>query len=267
VTRYRRLPLLLVPLSDCGPISFSDRTGRSPEDQGSLLPRLKRLKAGASCSDAGDSSRRQQTVESVRPRKYPTVQRNKYAQLHLQYLRHSVLDDAVVDLVKEFGGISAIAVSHPHFYASMVEWSHVFDAPIYLHAADKNWVMRSDPAIEFWDGSTKALQNGMTLIRCGGHFDGGTVLHWPEGAEGKGAILSGDILQVVEDRRWVSFMYSYPNFIPLPASKVEQIVKAVEPFDFDRIYGAWWGKIVLSDAKNAVLLSAERYVRAISDPD
>jgi hypothetical protein len=51
--------------------------------------------------------------------------------------------------------------------------------------------------------------------------------------------------------------------IPLPASAVNQIVKAVEPFEFDRIYGAWWGKIVLQDAKNAVSRSAARYVRAI----
>ncbi len=162
------------------------------------------------------------------------------------------------------GGISAIAISHPHFYASVVEWSRVFDAPIYLHAADKQWVMRPDSAIEFWDGETKLLKNGMTLIRCGGgHFEGGIVLHWPEGAAGKGAILSGDILQVVEDRRWVSFMYSYPNYIPLSATAVERIVKAVEPFTFDRIYGAWWGKVVQQDAKNAVRRSAERYVRAI----
>ena len=75
--------------------------------------------------------------------------------------------------------------------------------------------------------------------------------------------MSSDILQVVEDRRWVSFMYSYPNYIPLPAPAVGRIVKAIEPFEFDRIYGAWWGKIVQQDAKNAVSRSAARYVRAI----
>ena len=106
-----------------------------------------------------------------------------------------LLDEAVIDLVKGIGGISAIAVSHPHFYTSMVEWSHTFDAPIYLHAADKQWVMCPDPAIEFWEGESKSLKNSLTLIRCGGHFAGGTVLHWPEGVEGRGAILNGDILQ------------------------------------------------------------------------
>ena len=122
--------------------------------------------------------------------------------------------------------------------------------------------MRPDPLIQLWDDETKAIADGLTLIRCGGHFAGGTVLHSHNGAEKEG-ILSGDIIQVVQDRRWVSFMYFYPNLIPLPAAEVRQIVAAVEPFSFDRIYGAWWKKVVPSDAKAAVARSAERYIRAI----
>jgi glyoxylase-like metal-dependent hydrolase (beta-lactamase superfamily II) len=174
-----------------------------------------------------------------------------------------LLDEALIELIKGIGGIAAIAISHPHYYSTMVEWAKAFDAKIYLHADDRRWVMRPDESIEFWNGETKSLPSGLTLIRCGGHFDGGTVLHWPAGAGGKGVILSGDILQVVEDRRWVSFMYSYPNLIPLPASKVERIVKAVELFAFDRIYGAWWGRCVPTDAKQAVVRSAQRYIQAI----
>jgi len=60
-------------------------------------------------------------------------------------------------------------------------------------------------------------------------------------------------------------MYSYPNLIPLPASTVRRIVAAVEPFDFDRIYGAWWGKIVATDAKAAVARLAERYNKNIGE--
>lgn len=119
-----------------------------------------------------------------------------------------LIDGALVDIVKGIGGISAIAISHPHYYTSMVEWARAFDCPVYLHAADRQWVMRSDSCLQFWDGDTKSLAGGLTLIRCGGHFEGGTVLHWPGGSGGKGALLSSDILQVVEDRRWLSFMYS-----------------------------------------------------------
>lgn len=174
-----------------------------------------------------------------------------------------LLDEALIEMIRGIGGIAAIAVSHPHYYSSMVPWSQAFGCPIYLHAADRQWVMRPDPAIEFWEGETRQIGPGLTLIRCGGHFAGGTVLHWPEGAGGHGAILSGDILQVVQDRRWVSFMYSYPNLIPLSASQVRRVVAAVEPYQFDRIYGAWWGKVVGTDAKAAVHRSAERYIQAI----
>ena len=176
----------------------------------------------------------------------------------------TVLDDAADTAVRRLGGLRAIAISHPHYYASMVEWSRRFDVPVYLHAADRRWVMRPDTAIEFWSGEAMDLWDGLTLVRAGGHFDGGTVLHWPSGAGGKGALLSGDIVQVAQDRRWVSFMYSFPNYIPLPAAAVDRIVGAVAPFAFDRVYGAWWGRNVASDGKAAITRSAERYKRAIA---
>ena len=52
----------------------------------------------------------------------------------------------------------------------MVEWAQRFGCPIHLHAADAEWVMRPDPAIEHWDGETLELGHGLTLIRGGGHF-------------------------------------------------------------------------------------------------
>jgi glyoxylase-like metal-dependent hydrolase (beta-lactamase superfamily II) len=145
----------------------------------------------------------------------------------------------------------------------MVEWARAFAAPVYLHAADRAWVMRPDPALDFWEGESRELGDGLTLLHCGGHFAGGTVLHWAAGAEGRGALLSGDILQVVQDRRYVSFMYSYPNLIPLPAATVRRIADAVAPYAFDRLYGAWWGRVVQEDAKAAVARSAARYIAAL----
>jgi glyoxylase-like metal-dependent hydrolase (beta-lactamase superfamily II) len=175
----------------------------------------------------------------------------------------SLIDAPTRAAVHALGGIKAIAVSHPHYYSSMVEWAHAFDAAIYLHAADRRWVMRPDPSIHFWEGKDYHLADGLTLIHCGGHFAGGTVLHWTEGVQGRGALLSGDILTVVSDRRYVSFMYSYPNLIPLPAKKVQAIADAVEPYEFDRIYGAWWERVVMQDGKQSVVRSARRYIEAL----
>lgn len=175
----------------------------------------------------------------------------------------SVLDDAIVEAVTRMGGISAIAISHPHYYSAMVEWARAFDARIYLHRADERWVMRPDPSITFWEGDTHRLQDGLELVRLGGHFEGGTVLHWTQGADGRGALLSGDIVQVVQDRRWVSFMRSYPNLVPLAGDDVRGIVARLAPYRFARLYGAWWGKVVADDAEAAVTRSAQRYLSAL----
>jgi len=166
--------------------------------------------------------------------------------------------------VKRRGGIRAVAISHPHYYSAMVEWAEHFDAQIFLHAEDGQWVMRESPRIQFWEGTTLPLWGELRLINCGGHFDGGTVLHWPAGANSKGALLTGDIIQVVQDRRYVSFMRSYPNLIPLGPVAIHRILETIEPFSFDQIYGAWWKANVLSDAKAALSRSAQRYLRAIN---
>jgi hypothetical protein len=176
----------------------------------------------------------------------------------------TLLDDATVTAVRGLGGIAAIAISHPHYYSSMVEWSAEFGAPVHLHDADRRWVMRPDPAIRFFSGDELALPGGMRLLRLGGHFPGATVLHWPAGAGGRGALLSGDTLQVVNDRRYLSFMYSFPNLVPLPAHVVERIVRRVGDLRFDRIYGAWWDRVVDHDGAAAVRRSAERYLAALA---
>jgi glyoxylase-like metal-dependent hydrolase (beta-lactamase superfamily II) len=174
----------------------------------------------------------------------------------------SYLDAAIVERVRAEGGLAAIAISHPHYYSAMVEWAHTFACPVYLHEAERKWVMRPDPAIRFWGGETHELGGGLTLVRCGGHYEGAQVLHWAE----RRALLSGDIVMVIPDRRFVSFMYSYPNLIPLPPSKVQRIADALAPFPFDTIHGAWWDRVVQDDGSAVVRRSTDRYVRAVTEP-
>lgn len=175
----------------------------------------------------------------------------------------ALLDNRTIADLSARGGIRAIAISHPHYYTTMVDWAERFDAQIFLHTGDRQWVTRKSSRIQFWEGTTLPLWDDLTLINCGGHFEGGTVLHFPAGANGKGALLTGDIIQVVQDRSYVSFMRSYPNLIPLGATAIRRIVKAIEPFPFEQIYGAWWKANVLSAAKDSVRSSAERYLRWI----
>ncbi|MFL6796930.1 MAG: MBL fold metallo-hydrolase [Xanthobacteraceae bacterium] len=176
-----------------------------------------------------------------------------------------LIDSATVEIVKALGGLAGIAISHPHYYCTMVQWSRAFGGvPIHLHAADRQWIMRSDPKIALWHGDRLSLADGLTLIRCGGHFAGGTVLHWAEGGQGRGALLSGDIVQLIPDRRHVSFMRSYPNLIPLSAPAVRHVADMLEPFDFDVIYGAFFDRIIPHGGKEAVRASAERYVAIVT---
>jgi glyoxylase-like metal-dependent hydrolase (beta-lactamase superfamily II) len=176
----------------------------------------------------------------------------------------TLVDDESVAALRERGGLSAIAISHPHFYASMVEWSAAFgDCPIYIHQADADWVQYRSPGLRLWQGETADIGGGVTLINTGGHFEGATAMHWAGGADGQGLLLVGDSLTVVMDRRYLSFMYSYPNLIPLPKAAVERIAASVRPFPFERIYGAWDGREVATAGKEAVERSAERYIRAL----
>lgn len=77
------------------------------------------------------------------------------------------LDPATKTLITALGGISAIAISHPHYYTTMQTWAAAFNAPVYLHASDREWVMRGSPAIQFWEGDALELFPSVTLLRLG----------------------------------------------------------------------------------------------------
>jgi glyoxylase-like metal-dependent hydrolase (beta-lactamase superfamily II) len=176
----------------------------------------------------------------------------------------SLVTPDAVEALKSRGGVDMIVISHPHFYASMVEWSDALGGvPILLNAADDAWVRRASERISFWSGDVKALSPSVSLYRCPGHFPGSTVLHWKKGPRNKAVLLSGDALHVVQDRRHVAFMYSVPNYIPSHPDNVRQVRRRLEELDFDDVYGYTWGLNIIGGARAAVDESFERYFRAI----
>ncbi|MBM7119098.1 MBL fold metallo-hydrolase [Archangium primigenium] len=177
----------------------------------------------------------------------------------------ALLDAATETLLRALGGLTAIAISHPHYYTRMQDWARAFQVPVHLHAADRAWVMRPDASLRFWEGETLTLEEGVTLLRLGGHFAGGTVLHWREGADGRGALLSGDIVQVAADTRRVSFLWSYPNMMPLSARTVRRIADTLQPWRFERVYGAFPGREVTREGSAAVQQSAARYIELLAE--
>ena len=165
----------------------------------------------------------------------------------------TLLDPDTAARIHALGGIQHIAISHPHYYSSMVEWALEFGATIHLAAPDREWVMRPDPSINFWTGSVAPMP-GITVVQTGGHFEGAAVLHW------NGALLTGDIVYVLPGRHArVSFMRSYPMLLPLPEHLLSGLLAAIDEMDYDRIYGAWWESVIDSNAKEVVRESAKLY--------
>ncbi|MCT8467479.1 MBL fold metallo-hydrolase [Chromohalobacter canadensis] len=170
----------------------------------------------------------------------------------------SLLDTATVTLIEALGGLKAIVISHPHYYATMVSWGRAFGCPVYVHAADREWIMVPDAVLHPWEGEALEVLPGVTAHRLGGHFPGASVLHW----ETRELLLTGDTLLVTPDRM-ASFMWSYPNNIPLPASEVAHIGERLQRLDFGAVYAAFWHSEITADAGPVVALSVARHCQAL----
>lgn len=167
------------------------------------------------------------------------------------------------DAVERIGHVDAIAISHPHFYSAMVEWSDALGGiPIHVHVADRQWIARPSERIEPWDGDRLVLTPGITLVHLPGHFPGSSALWWHGGE--RHALLTGDSLHVAADRRHVTVMHSVPNFVPVGPTIVGDVRRRLDGIDFDDLYGFTWGLNIIGGAGAAVDESLDRYLAAIS---
>ncbi len=172
-----------------------------------------------------------------------------------------IINEQMIHRVQEIGGIRAIASSHPHFYTAMVGWSRVFgDIPIHLPESARDWLMRTTQSIEFYKGDSREIFGGISLHRTGGHFACSQVALWPDGANQKGALFSTDEPAVNPGGNSVSFMYSFPNSIPLDEKRIQRVLSILKPLKFDRIYSGWWDKVIQSGGSDAVDKSGRQYL-------
>ena len=77
----------------------------------------------------------------------------------------NVLTPEAVEEVSRRGGVQAIAISHPHFYTGMAAWAQEFDAPIYIHAKDRQWVTEPCSSIQFWEGAKPIPMRPVLLVK------------------------------------------------------------------------------------------------------
>lgn len=176
----------------------------------------------------------------------------------------SLVTPAAIEEIERLGGIDMIAISHPHFYASMVEWSDAFGGiPILLHRDDQAWIQRPSQHITTWTGDRYELFPGAALLHLPGHFPGSNALLWTDPHNGRRALLAGDTLHVAGDRRHISVMHSVPNHVPVGPGTIREVRRRLAGVDFDDLYGFTWGLNIIGAARRAVEDSLDRYLAAI----
>ena len=170
-----------------------------------------------------------------------------------------MLDKPTIEFIKSRGGLTAIVISHPHFYSNMNDWADVFDCPIFIHQNDEEWVNGSKSCVEFWTGDQKDLWNGIQMINVGGHFPGSCILRVPF-LSGEGTILCGDTFVISPSKNHIAAMHSYPNKIPLPVNEIRRIRKTMRDIQFDTIHAWIDSQSIESGAKSILENSLARYI-------
>ncbi|WP_010539571.1 MBL fold metallo-hydrolase [Dietzia alimentaria] len=169
------------------------------------------------------------------------------------------ISDEAIAAIRVWGGLSAIIASHPHMYGVQSLWSAAFDdCPVYVSAPDERWLgLRPRNTVVWRRESQIEIVPGVHASQPGGHFPGSAVVHWTA-PDGRGVLFTGDTIGTVADPEWVTFMRSFPNWMPLSGAVVRRIAEHVSRYDFDRLY-ANFGGCVPRDARAVVHRSAERY--------
>jgi hypothetical protein len=84
----------------------------------------------------------------------------------------TLLDEQTIQRVNALGGIRAFAISHPHYYSAMIEWSRAFhDAPIFFARGRSRIGHARYRTVRFeqiygawWQGNI--LSDGKATINC-----------------------------------------------------------------------------------------------------
>ena len=192
------------------------------------------------------------------------------------------LDQETVDKIHALGGLSAIVISHPHYYTTYADWSLTFPSvPIYIGGHDASWLVprhgTTPPNIHLLTTLHTAILPHVTAILSGGHFPGSLCLHWASQLFIADTIFTVPAaLNPVPGKPGVisyGFWYSVPNRIPLDAVQVLAVWRSVRDLEFHTTFGAFRGMDVRTvgnevergtgGVKGRMLESCKIFVRAM----
>lgn len=161
------------------------------------------------------------------------------------------LDEGAVSHINSLGGLSAIIISHPHFYTTWADWSATFNIPVFVAAADQEWLNRRPEKadLRLLTEVHNTILPGITAIVAGGHFSGSTALHTAAPNTKVPSLFHADTIHTVPNARSpdvdakngkghnsYSFMWSIPNNIPLSPEEIFKIWRALKGFSIEATY-------------------------------
>ncbi|KAJ5626507.1 beta-lactamase-like protein [Penicillium herquei] len=190
------------------------------------------------------------------------------------------LDEETIRHVNSLGGISAIVISHPHYFSTSIQWAETFDCDLYISAEDEEWLgNRGDGTrMKLWNGQRLGFPcdksdgnpdgSDIIAIKTGGHFPGSSVLWWKSAKK----LFIADTIMLIPSGLYTvnrppgtasfSFMWSYPNFIPLTPDAIHDIWKAIKDIHFEDAHGAFLGQDTRGNSKERILESAKIIIQA-----
>ncbi|KAK7961598.1 metallo-beta-lactamase family protein [Apiospora aurea] len=188
----------------------------------------------------------------------------------------TLLDEWTFIQIRALGGLSAIVISHPHYYSTHLEWARAFHCPVYLAAEDREWLAQTDEEHQvFVPEGTEELElelkpstydesgqpqqqlqqatpSGVKILKLGGHFPGSfvllyrrrllladTLLTTPAGLGSWHADAVGSARHRPRGMNSYAFMWSIPNMIPLPPAELVRMWDILKKHEFRSTHGAF----------------------------
>ncbi|KAI0102714.1 beta-lactamase-like protein [Nemania sp. FL0031] len=190
----------------------------------------------------------------------------------------TLLDRETIARVHDLGGLKAIVISHPHYYSTHLEWARAFDCPVYLATEDREWLTQHDAKQQVFITETETDVFGTKVLKLGGHFPGSLVMLFEDKlliADTFFATPSGlgnwhvDALGAERERprgmSSFSFMWSYPNMIPLGPDALQQMWAVLKKYEFSSTHGAFPGFDIIvttpAEMRQRVLESMQIQIR------
>ncbi|KAL9111968.1 MAG: hypothetical protein Q9227_003588 [Pyrenula ochraceoflavens] len=186
------------------------------------------------------------------------------------------LDQETVDKILTHGPLTAIIISHPHYYTTHADWSTTFShCPIYTSSLDSSWLSRPAPAPAsshtFLTSPLTPILPSITALIVGGHFAGSLCLHYEDKlfvadtlvtvpsahnpsspgevarrAEVTGRKEGGSRNEQIGHTSY-AFMYSIPNMIPLSPREMVRMWGVLGRVEWRTTFGAFVGSEVRCD--------------------